>query len=304
MDSERPKDAQRPRREPNWTVIALIGGLVLLLALIAYFTSNRNPDQDKLTGNVMSEAQPSAQEKLCSSKATYDLIKRELFRRSAQVRGSDQAAYQRLANFAFVRMENAVMESEDRATGTVNCSASLSLDLPPGVAIEGGRRTLRADIDYAVDASGQVALRNANSIVEPLATLARIAPSPSTAPADTNELAPEENAAASESASVEPGPATNYPGRPTFDCSRATSRGEIAVCSDSGLSALDLNLATQYRRALAAASSAQRRLLESTGNRFLAYRDRCTNRQCIADAYLGRMREIRDIMEGRWSPPR
>jgi len=44
--------------------------------------------------------------------------------------------------------------------------------------------------------------------------------------------------------------------------------------------------------------------LQSTRDRFLAYRDRCTNRQCIGDAYTGRMREIRDIMEGRWQPPR
>jgi hypothetical protein len=45
-------------------------------------------------------------------------------------------------------------------------------------------------------------------------------------------------------------------------------------------------------------------LLQSTRNRFVAYRDRCPNRQCIADAYLSRMREIRDIMEGRWQPGR
>ena len=41
-----------------------------------------------------------------------------------------------------------------------------------------------------------------------------------------------------------------------------------------------------------------------TRDRFLAYRDRCPNRQCIADAYVGRMREIRDIMEGRLTPSR
>ena len=41
-----------------------------------------------------------------------------------------------------------------------------------------------------------------------------------------------------------------------------------------------------------------------TRDRFLAYRDRCPNRACIGEAYVGRMREIRDIMEGRWQPPR
>ena len=76
------------------------------------------------------------------------------------------------------------------------------------------------------------------------------------------------------------------------------------VCSDSGLSALDVNMATEYRRALVSASPDERALLQSTRDRFLAYRDRCPNHQCIADAYVGRMREIRDIMEGRWQPRR
>jgi hypothetical protein len=63
-------------------------------------------------------------------------------------------------------------------------------------------------------------------------------------------------------------------------------------------------MAGQYRHALSTADPTQRALLESTRNRFVGYRDRCPNRQCIADAYLGRMREIRDIMEGRWRTPR
>ncbi|HEX6603953.1 MAG TPA: hypothetical protein VF027_03615, partial [Sphingomicrobium sp.] len=71
-----------------------------------------------------------------------------------------------------------------------------------------------------------------------------------------------------------------------------------------GLAALDLNMSTQYRRALSSASPEQRRLLQSTRDRFLAYRDRCPNQRCMADAYVGRMREIRDIMEGRWQAAR
>jgi len=146
-----------------------------------------------------------------------------------------------------------------------------------------------------------VLLRNADAIVAPLATLARVEPPP--APSGiTNEVAPEENVTASESANVQPGPATGSTGRPSFDCARANTRGELAICVDPGLSALDLNMATQYRRALAAATPAQRRLLQTTRDRFLAYRDRCPNRQCFADAYVGRMSEIRDIMEGRWQP--
>jgi len=128
---------------------------------------------------------------------------------------------------------------------------------------------------------------------------------PQGAPTEGNELAPaqpEGNVAASESANLQPGPPSSYPGRPSFDCANAHTKGEIAVCSDSGLSALDVNMAAQYRRALGNADDEQRAALQSTRDRFLAYRDRCANRQCVGDAYVGRMREIRDIMEGRWQP--
>jgi uncharacterized protein YecT (DUF1311 family) len=291
-------------RRLNWTTIALISGLIVLVLLIGYFLTSRNPDQDKLIGNEVAETQPDQSEKLCSSKATYDLIKRDLFQRAAQLRGSNQAAYDQLAAYAVVRMENAVMESEDSSTGAVNCSGSLSLDLPPGVAVAGGRRTLMSDVDYTVQRGGDaVELRNADAIVAPLATLTRVE---QPAPPTGNEVAPETegNVAASQSGVIQPGPTSAYPGRPSFDCSQARSRGEIAVCSDSGLSALDLNMVTQYRRALASASPQERQLLEQTGSRFLGYRDRCRDTHCVAEAYLGRMREIRDIMEGTWTSPR
>ena len=65
----------------------------------------------------LSAAAGRSPEKLCASKATYDLIKRELFRRAAQLRGSDQAAYDKLSGYAVIRMENPVMESQDSTTG-------------------------------------------------------------------------------------------------------------------------------------------------------------------------------------------
>jgi uncharacterized protein YecT (DUF1311 family) len=302
VEREPRKDVQQPMRRVNPTLVALIGGVVILLALLWLFASTRNPDQDKLGDNAVLESQAAQPDKRCTSQATYDLVKRELFRRAGQVRGSDQAAYDRLAAFAAIRMENAVMESEDSATSTVNCSGSLSLDLPPGVVAAGNRHTLTANIDYSIGGNGEIALRNADAVVSALATLARVTPAP--AAEATNVVAPEANGAASESANVQPGPATNSPGRPSFDCARAETRGEIAVCSDSGLAALDLNMTTQYRRALATATPAQKTLLQSTRDRFLAYRDRCPNRQCMADAYVGRMSEIRDIVEGRWRAPR
>lgn len=305
---------------PNWTTIALIGGLLLLLLLFAYFATSRNADQDKLTQAEMNAVAQADPEKLCASKSTYDLIKRDLFRRAAQVRGSDQAAFDKLAAYAVIRMENPVMESQDSKTGAVNCSASLSLDLPPGVTVVGGRRTLMSDIDYSVqqaaDGSGPaILLRNADAIITPLTTLSSAnrpaASSLSGANEVTDPLAPlnDEDVAAPEAQGVpvtppppsRPAPA---PARPSFNCANAKTKSEIAVCADPGLAALDRNMAAQYSRSIAAATPQQAMLLRQTRDRFLAYRDRCPNRTCIGEAYDGRMREIRDIMEGRWSPPR
>jgi uncharacterized protein YecT (DUF1311 family) len=316
-------DSPQPRstNQPNWTTIALIGGLVLLLLIIAYFATGRNPDQDKLTGTEVAGSQTeTAPEKACAAKSTYDLIKRELFRRAAQLRGSDQAAYDKLASIAVVRMDNPVMESEDSATHAINCSGSLSLDLPPGVAAVGGRRTLTSDVDYtlqpAADGSGTVVLlRNADAIIAPLATLGRVGQSPPApqSPMDSvEETAP--NAGAPPAPPEQPPPAPSTPpstapsrpasARPSFDCDKARTKGEVAVCSDAGLAALDRNMAAQFGRAMSRASPQQQAVLQSTRSRFLAYRDRCPNRQCMGDAYVGRMREIRDIMEGRWQPER
>ena len=301
---------QRPMRRLTPTAIALIGGIVLLLVLAWFFSSNRNPDQDKLSDGQIAQGTPPDPEKRCAAKATYDFIKRDLFRRAAELRGSDQPAFDKLAAYAVLRMENPVLEAQDTTTGALSCSAAASLDLPPGVTVVGGRRTLTADVDYtiqsAADGSGDVILlRGADAIITPLATLARVAgeaapglPPPAEvppAPVEGRPLAPQP---------VEPPPPPARPSgaRPSYDCANARTSGEMAVCADSGLASLDVNMAAQYRRALAEATPGQRQVLQSTRDRFLAYRDRCPNRQCMADAYTGRMREIRDIMEGRWRP--
>ena len=325
MEPERGRDVRRSVRTPNWTTLALIGGLVVLVLLVAYFATSGNGDQDKLSENEVArseqQAKPPATEKVCASNQTYDLIKRELFRRAAQMRGSDQAAFDQLSGYAVIRMENPVMESQDNASGAVNCSGSLSLDLPPGVAVVGGRRTLSADVDYTVqpaaDGSGAVVLlRNADAIIAPLATLARLgqaAPAPAPAPAkpvETNGVGSEQPGAAApppdqqKLESPAPRSSVSSGAHPSFDCAKARTKGEIAVCSDQGLAALDRNMALQYTRALAAATPEQFALLRRTRDRFIAYRDRCPSRSCVGEAYEGRMREIRDIMEGRWQPPR
>ena len=313
------------RRLNPLTIALIFGGALVLLIAVLLMVRRGDADQDKLTEDGVTTTATDDPEKRCSSGRTYDLIKRDLFRRAAQVRGSDQAAFDSLAAHASVRMDRPVLEREDEDRGAVFCSGSLSVDLPPGVAVVGGRRTLTADIDYSVqraaDRSGDVlTLSNADAIITPLATLARTsAPLPAPAPGDP--LAPQDPAAGSPgdvpavdnqpapavpppAAQPAPPPAPTASVRPSFNCANARTRGERAVCSSSALAGLDRQMASQFNRALANASPGERAMLTRTRSRFLAYRDRCGSDACIADAYRGRMAEISDIVSGRWQPPR
>jgi hypothetical protein len=310
------------RRLSPTVLAAAAVGLLLLVAVAVMLSRSRSADQDKLSDAQAAGAAASAPAKRCASQATYDRIKLELFRRAAQVRTSDQAVFDRIAAYASVRMDRPVLRSQDAELGTVRCAGRLSLDLPPGVAVVGGRRTLAADVDYvlqpAADGSGDVVmLEGADPIVVPLATLARTGetaaaptmpsversvPIDQPLPGATDGDPPPE-VVAPPPTGPEP-PASVGDSRPSFNCRYARTRGEIAVCSDSGLAALDRQMAAQYYRALRTAGPRQRAILTSTRDDFLRFRDRCPSNPCIAETYRGRMREIRDIMAGTWQPGR
>ncbi|WP_310468732.1 hypothetical protein [Sphingomonas sp.] len=322
-----PRDPTRvgtpvPTRRLSPALIALlaIGALILLLIGVAAWRGSGNPDA--LDGNQTAAERAAADpEKRCASQRTYDLIKRELFRRAAALRGSDQAAFDKLAAYAVVRMDAPMLRSEDEDLNAVSCTGTLTLDLPPGVAVVGGRRSLDADLNYALqpaaDGTGEVlTLSNADAIVTPLATLSRIGrpagepltpparpPSAPVAPLPADPLAP----AADPRPEPAPPPAVEPPAAaasPSFNCRNARTRGEIMVCRDGGLAALDRQMATQFNRAIGSVGPGERAMLERSRGRFLSYRDSCRSESCIADAYRGRMREIADIVAGRWEQPR
>ena len=305
-------------RRVNPTIVAAIAiGLVILAAAVLALTRD-GTNQDRLSDGQAAGEAASAPQSPCAKQATYDRIKRELFRQAAQVRKSDQAAFDRLSAYASVRMERPLLRTRDEEIGTVRCTGHLSLDLPPGVAVVGGRRTLSADIGYALqpaaDGSGDVVtLEGADPIIVPLATLARTG-SPAGNPQDdvlapvapgtpAPPLAPGQSPVAGQ---PPPPPAVPQANRlsPSFDCRLARTQGEIAVCNDPGLAALDRQMSAQYFQALAAAGPSQRALLTRTRASFLRFRDQCPGEACIAETYRGRMREIRDIMAGRWRPQR
>jgi hypothetical protein len=84
--------------------------------------------------------------------------------------------------------------------------------------------------------------------------------------------------------------------KPSFNCRSARSRSERMVCSSDSLAGLDRAMSSLFYSALADADPGTRAQLRRTRDRFLAYRERCGSEACVAEAYDGRMREIRDIM--------
>jgi hypothetical protein len=305
---------------------AIIVGLAVLgLVLVAIFAARLvrgGPEEDRLSDEqaTASAERPSDPESRCGEQRTYDRIKQELFRQAAETRASDRSAYDRLAAYAVLRVEAPVLKRNDEATGTLVCSARVSLDLPPGVAVVGGRTTLTSDLDYAIQAAADgtgavVTLSGAEGITVPLATLARTGTNPALAEEQEPENAGQPGlvpipAIPPTGAPEEPTPpATTVPQRaagpgPSFNCALARTRGEIAVCGDAGLAELDRFMSSKYLSAMRNADSTEKALLQRTRESFLGYRDSCRSNGCIAAAYRGRMREIDDIVRGRWVPPR
>lgn len=313
------KGVGAPMRRMNPTLLAAIALGLLILLVVAIVALRGRGEDDRLTDNQLAQARDDP-ERRCAGQTTYDLIKRELFRRAAALRGSDQAAFGRIAGYSAMRMEAPILRDENAEVGSVTCSGTITIDLPPGVAVVGGRRSLSAEILYtiqpAADGSGNVVtLANADEIVTPLATLARIgAPvpgevDPSATTTVVEGVATEPGEPAAEPKSAEPSaPEADARPRttssPSFNCANARTRGEIAVCNDTGLAALDRRMAAQFNGALSRADPAERALLIRTRDAFLSFRDRCPSNSCIAQTYRGRMREISDIMAGRWQPRR
>lgn len=308
MEPDRRKRVGGPVQRINPTALAAIalGAIILLIAAMFVF-AGRSGEDDRLLGNEVTASRDDP-EKSCASQATYDRIKRELFRRAAALRGRDETAFGNLASYSTVRMEAPALSDENAETSAVTCNGTLTLDLAPGVAVVGGRRSLSADILYTVqpaaDGNGSVlTIANADAIITPLATLARTAapeePALNEVAPATDPLAPEPAAPADPLASA-PAPGAN----PSFNCANARSSGERAVCGDAGLAALDRRMAGQFASAMADANAEQRAALQRTRDSFLRYRDQCPDNSCIAETYRGRMREIRDIMLGTWRPRR
>ena len=265
------------------------------------------------SGNSSKEAKPDDR---CTRRATSDEVKNQLFARVAQIRGSNGDNYAKIAGYALIEINGAAPVAGVSESELVDCKGNATLRLPAGLRVAGGRTALGGDIGYSVapGSRGLVTLGQSDSIAIPLATLTQsrsaARPSapvqepraePSPPPGSANPSPPDRDVPEARVERPTPAPAATPPTvRPSFDCRRARTSGERAVCSSNSLAALDRDMAAQYRSAVANGSPEDRRLLVQTRDRFLTYRDRCGSDSCIAATYRGRMREIGDIVAGRW----
>jgi uncharacterized protein YecT (DUF1311 family) len=302
-DKETVVSKSRRRRVNPWLIVGIVAAIAAGLLLASSVWTSRWSGKEEVPENAVASKNEQDPQAWCAAQSTYDAMKRELFRRAAQVRGNDEQVYAKLADFALLRVNGPVARGIDDQLKSVSCSGTVILDLPPGVAVAGGRRSLSGDVDYSIqpaaDGSGKVVrLGNADAIVVPLATISRTSTpqpqQPVTSP-DMNQVAPTEQPQPQQPPQPQPVQAN-----PSFDCDHAGNDAEFAICSDPGLAALDRQMAADYQRALMSADRHQRRTLERSRNRFLSYRNRCATNQCIAETYQSRIREIGDIMTGNW----
>lgn len=78
--------------------------------------------------------------------------------------------------------------------------------------------------------------------------------------------------------------------QPSFDCAKASTLVETAICQDSELGALDGTLAEHYQALLNATSGdSARQVLKKAQRTWLAKRNQCGDRSCLVRAYRERL---------------
>ena len=258
---------------------------------------------------------------LCGDSAVPGLIKAELLRQAAAVRGSDRERIERIGPYALLRLDSPVNRSQE-GIGAAGCSAGAALDLPPGLVVDGGRTNLNAQLVFGVSESGSglrlAGLSGAGSLVRSLATLAPAPSEPSPgidlihpdqlaeakplsqvpqADSRRTEVRPvRETALASRGAAVPKATAVSSSKQSASDCSLGGGWADRAICGSSNLTALDRQHGLLYAQSWAKADQAKRAALLGSRERFREKRNACRSEVCLTGAYVARLREISDIM--------
>jgi len=249
----------------------------------------------------------------CAAPETSRLIKEELFRRAGGLRDGDRAQLRQIADHVSFRIDTARTKVEQN--GVVDCSGWIALDLPPGVAVDGGRTNLNAELTYALAHDrGRMRVASLSGEGRLVRTLATLGPAPREPDQDkpiepaqvasaTTRKAPVLVAKAKRSmpavAAVRASrtAAKSAPVPAASACSG--SRAEQIVCGNTNLSSLDRQLSLLYRQSWNQADEKKRAALLGTRQRFNDRRGACGSPNCMTTAYLSRLKEISDIMAGR-----
>jgi hypothetical protein len=172
-----------PRRSrPSPTALFAVAAIALLL-MVVIWPSLPERGRPILAGTGQAPTAAASKRDFaagCATRDTDERIKDELFLRAARLRGSDQAALEQIAGASLVRVENAELMARNELLGTIRCRATVTVDLPPGAAAPGGRRSLTAEIGYSLEAdgSGEIRLHDDGLVVAPLAALVQPGRSP------------------------------------------------------------------------------------------------------------------------------
>jgi uncharacterized protein YecT (DUF1311 family) len=161
---------------------ALLIGALLALGLIVYVFSG--------SGGRRADSDPH-----CVSRESLDLVKSELFRRAGSVRGSTDPAFDAGARESVIRTPSRIFRRDDAASHKVTCTGAVAVDLPPGLAAVGGRRTLSGNMEFVLQRGSDGAVRlasiaNADGLIGELATVSEAGaqlppPAAKSAPAST-----------------------------------------------------------------------------------------------------------------------
>lgn len=249
--------------------VAAIGITVLAAGMIAFAVSPPMPGLTKSDSasleaiNPVSKAadarpaekKPDQAASLCSHALAPNLIKQELFRLAAEQASSDRAVLAQAEPMVSARIESVHGEGDSGG-----CGRWLSLDIPPGMVVDGGRTSVAADLDFTLTRNGDGVLQlarlaGAKGIIRSLSTLALEPKEPAI---EIDKPEPVASAPAPARKSVIRQATATATADP---CSGISGRSDRMLCQNGNLSSLDRQLSSFYRHPGTAPTSASGRSL-------------------------------------------
>lgn len=287
--------APRPavdQRLIQWSLLAT--GILLLVLGLAFFGGRSESDvvaeplnsAEMEIDETVPESGISDLGELCGSDATYAGLKDIIFDKASELYGGP-GPLDSLRKSVRLRMQVPTVEGIDEELIRADCSGHGVIDLPPDVMEAfGGKRTLEADLDYAIqpaaDGSGAVLrVGGIGDLVTALASAASLVRSSQVASAG--------------------GPQLQKTYNPSFDCGRRLTNVERMVCQSEQLAALDRALSDRYFELRKSVSKAEWKVIMDSQRQFLADRGRCADEACIERTYVTQSRLL-DRFEAEAEP--